>query len=219
MLSRNENRWDDLIVGPAAAEGVDMALVKAVIWNETRFAWIGDPHPVTGVTITDPAQLDREEPRIGDASIGVMQILTQTAAWVMGVPSVTRETLRDPAENINIGTRILSMYVNGWRAGDGGVRLPISRTFTVEEALAAYNGGPGAVTTHDRTGVYSAAVQAYVTRGMGAFRYFQDVQGQMPAGETPPVTEAGLIGSVDDLTVWGAIGAVLALLALAALRR
>lgn len=214
MLSKNENRWDGLIVGPAAAEGVDMALVKAVIWNETRFTWIGDPHPVTGRTITDPAQLDREEPRIGDASVGVMQILTRTAAWVMQVPSVSREMLRDPTENINIGTRVLSMYDNGWRPDGRGGRSYNRRQFTLEETLAAYNGGPGAVETHSQTGQWpNAAVAAYVARGVGAFRYFAEVQGRMPPDE-PPVT-AGFVEAG-----WGVALAVAGtLIALVALRR
>lgn len=217
MLSPNENRWDDLIVGPAALYNVPVAVIKAVIWNESRFAW---PVP------------DRQEPRLNTASIGVMQILPETALWVEcrwahEKPAMTA-ALRVPGENIRIGTHILGMYMNGWRPGSPATSCDVvpyaGGPFSVDDTFAAYNGGEGVI--HNP----GPQVQAYVASALKAYTYFSqfadagpmppdpgtgtsdpfgggpdasapvaDASGSaMPAPETP-VSDAGFSSSLPDL--------------------
>lgn len=221
MLSPHETRWDPLVYAAASSEGVEPALVKAVIWNETRFTWVGDPHPVTGRRIEHPAQLDREEPRISDASVGVMQILTGTAGWIYGRP-VSREELRDPSFNIYLGTRVLSMYLHGWRPGADGARIEGARQpFDVAETLAAYNGGPGAVQNRRADGTFPN--QGYVTAGLAAYDYFRSLElgppeplgPPSPEGAPPPEgpgIEPGTLGPAIGVGAIILVGALLALL-------
>ncbi len=175
-----EDRWDYLIRSEASEQGVPVALVKAVVANETRFRWIGDPHPVTGVLIQSAADLDRYESSAKDYSVGVMQVLTGTAKWVMG-ETYSREDLRDPGTNIRVGVRYLSMLFNGWRplhSYDGAGNLTGTerivprgvRGLTVEESLAGYNGGPGILNRRAPDGTWPN--QVYVTRGLRAYEYF-----------------------------------------------
>lgn len=198
-LYANEDRWDPTIRAEAAAEKVPVALVKAVVGNETAFRWVGDSHPGRGTLVQDPADLDREEPRIADASVGVMQILTGTASWVMG-RQFTREELRDPATNIQVGVRYLSMLFNGWRPlhkwdGQGNLLrteriIPRGlRGYTVEETLAAYNGGPGILQRRREDGTYPN--QGYVDKGLTAYSYYARQEEELPAPTSPLPPPAG----------------------------
>jgi Transglycosylase SLT domain len=182
MLSPNENRWDDLIVGPAAAENVDVAIVKAVVWNESQFRW-----PVED-RVERAHALPADDPNGPfDASVGPMQILTTTAAWFAG-GWVAKETLREPGTNLLLGTQILSAYLNGWRPGDGGARIHGVRAFSLEEALAAYNGGEGILRRRDAAGQFPRTpfdVQGYVDRGMRAYAYFKNLETPATASSEP----------------------------------
>jgi Transglycosylase SLT domain len=178
MLSPNENRWDELIVGPAAAENLEPAIVKAIIWNESGFRW-----PVEDRVERAHALPANDPNGPFDASVGPMQILTQTAAWFAG-GWVAKDTLREPATNILLGTQILSAYLNGWRPGDPGVgRIYGVRAFTLEEAFAAYNGGEGVLRHRDAAGRFPRApfdVQGYVDRAKRAYTYFAGLEARPP---------------------------------------
>ncbi len=192
---RNEDRWDPLVRPEAAAQNVSVALVKAVIGNETGFRWVGDSHPIQGTLIQTAADLDRSEPRLRDASVGVMQVLTRTAQIVLGGTPVTREELRVPAFNIHIGTVYLSQLLNGWRPdimyntqGNplSGLAFPDPvRPLTVEETLAVYNGGPRML---DRLGG-AFPNQRYVDDGLQSYNYFSEQEQQLPT--TPPAGPSG----------------------------
>ncbi len=224
-LYANEDRWDPIIRAEAAAERVPTALVKAVVGNETAFRWVGDPHPVRGTLIQSPADLDREEARVSDASVGVMQILTGTAAWVMG-EKFTREDLRHPATNIRVGVRYLSMLFNGWRPlhtfdRQGNLvrtqrRIPQGvRGFTVDETLAAYNGGPGILARRREDGSYPN--QGYINKGLTAYSYFSRQEEELPAPTTPTPPPAG--PQAPPGAVLGGLAALAVLLGLYVLRR
>lgn len=92
---------------------VSQALIEAVIHQESG----GNPRAYRG------------EPRVKDASFGLMQLLGRTAEAVAGHP-LTLEQLYDPEVNIELGVAYLaSLYraYGSWRV-----------------ALIAYNGGPRA---------------------------------------------------------------------------
>lgn len=108
---------DDLLRA-AEAEGLDPLLVASVVHVESGFR-----HDAVS--------------RVG--ARGLMQVMPATAAEVaaalgsgaLGADTFTAAALDDPATNLRIGARYLRLLVDEF----GDVRL----------ALAAYNGGPGAV--------------------------------------------------------------------------
>lgn len=104
-------KYDPLIRDAAARYKVDPRLVKAMCAKE-------DP-------TFNPAAI-REEPQIGDASVGLMQVTVTTAQHYR--PGIGREGLKDPAVNLDIGTHYLADLLA--RAGGDWWR-----------AVSAYNGG------------------------------------------------------------------------------
>ncbi len=111
----NENAWDDVIAASSRRYNVPMALIKAIIGQESKF---------------NPAAL-RGEAKIGDSSIGLMQILLSTArgegfSGTAGTQSPLTG-LFDPATNITFGTSYLSKC--------------IARTGDISGAVSMYNGG------------------------------------------------------------------------------
>jgi soluble lytic murein transglycosylase-like protein len=106
----NEETWQSVVEEAARRHGVPPELVLAVIATESQFR----PDAI------------RNEPKLGDASRGLMQILYRTAVGegYAGTP----EGLLDPATNIEYGTRYLARQYK--RAGGDWRR-----------AASAYNGG------------------------------------------------------------------------------
>jgi soluble lytic murein transglycosylase-like protein len=118
---RLSRRYASLIETHARANGLDPALVKAVIAVESSF---------------DPVALSAR------GAIGLMQIIPETGARYGLVPDDRRDVeakLRDPAINVRIGTRYLrdllarfgndvSLALAAYNAGEGNV---VSRANTV----------------------------------------------------------------------------------------
>ncbi len=105
----NENAYDAIIRDASARYGVPVGIVKGVIAQESKF----NPRAVRG------------EPQLGDASMGLMQILLATAKG-LGHRG-TADELFNPAVNIPLGTKYLAQLYR--RAGDWPA------------AISAYNGG------------------------------------------------------------------------------
>jgi len=110
MRWRHEHDFDAEIAAAATRAGVPLLLVRALIAKESGF----DPHARRG------------EPQVGDASIGLMQVLLSTARQYH--PGVTATQLEEPAVNLAIGTALLADLLH--RAGGDWWR-----------AASAYNGG------------------------------------------------------------------------------
>lgn len=114
---RLEHSQDEAIVAAAARYGVDPALVKAVVWKESRF------HP--GV-------------RGKAGEIGLMQLMdaaSQEWAEAERVYPLGERALFNPATNILAGTWYLRKLVRRYRNTDNPVAF----------ALADYNAGRGNV--------------------------------------------------------------------------
>lgn len=109
----NENTYDTIIAAESLARGsvVPVSLVKAIIATESHFK----PNAF------------RNEPQIGDASRGLMQILLRTAQGV-GFSGTPQELLQ-PAINIKYGVAFLSQLARS--KGD------------LLTAISAYNNGNG----------------------------------------------------------------------------
>jgi len=106
-------RYDELIVQAGARYGVDPALIKAVIWRETRF---------------QPGMVGAQGER------GLMQI-TEGAAqdWARAekIETFVPNDLFDPKTNIEAGTWYLAKALKHWAEKDDPVPF----------ALAEYNAG------------------------------------------------------------------------------
>jgi soluble lytic murein transglycosylase-like protein len=86
-----DSSFDSLISASSARWGVPFQWVKAVIGTESNF---------------NPGAY-RAEPRIGDASYGLMQLLSQTARG-LGWSGDDADELFDPVLNIELGTKLLA---------------------------------------------------------------------------------------------------------------
>jgi hypothetical protein len=118
--------YDWAIATAANAYGVDPALIKAVISQESN--WVPTAY--------------RAEPRVNDASYGLMQILLATAKAVTGNPALTSNDLFQPEINIDIGTRFLAQVLstygspNGISAYNAGRPISGNQSSYVEPVLA-----------------------------------------------------------------------------------
>lgn len=130
------NTFDPLIWQTAQRHGVDPYFVKAVVAAESSF---------------DPKAY-RAEPRINDASYGLMQTLYRTAKDMgyQGAP----EGLFDPATSVEYGTKYLAHQLRRYNGS-----LPY--------AAAAYNAGTAYV---DNAGHFRN--QTYVDRVMRFYQQF-----------------------------------------------
>jgi len=152
-----EDQYDALIWTAANARGLDPLLVKAIVAQESGF----QPNAF------------RAEPRIGDASRGLMQVLYGTARD-MGYRG-SADGLFDPATSIEYGTAWLAKQ---WvRYQYGGRQLT--------DAIAAYNAG---------TAVFDAPRGSYSNQGYvdGVLRYYQgyrNAEAQAPPSGGVPVAE------------------------------
>ena len=112
-----ESSQDRNILNSAQKHGVDPALIKAVIWRESKF---------------DP------EARGGKGETGLMQIMEDTGLEWAGAQRVmlfSGAVLRDPARNIECGTWYLRKLLGRYQQTDDPVPY----------ALADYNAGRGNV--------------------------------------------------------------------------
>lgn len=142
------HRYDRLIREAARRNAIDPALVKAVIWQESRF---------------NP----RARGRVGE--LGLMQLRELAAIdWSssQGIRSFSFEQLQDPATNIQAGTWYLAMVLRRYQDTDDPVPY----------ALADYNAGRGNVLRWNKgaAATNSAAFLDQVTFP-GTRRYIENV--------------------------------------------
>lgn len=115
--THRESSQDKNILAASRKHGVDPALIKAVVWRESRF----DPH----------AQGTKGE-------VGLMQIMENTGlewAGAQGVPLFSKHLLLDAGRNIDCGTWYLRKLLGRYPRTDNPVPY----------ALADYNAGRGNV--------------------------------------------------------------------------
>jgi soluble lytic murein transglycosylase len=133
QIRRPEGRYDGLIRAAGSRYGVDPALVKAVVWKESRF----DPNA-----------------RGSSGEIGLMQIMPPAAQeWASSerLRSFQHEQLFDPEKNILAGSWYLHVQLRKYARTDNPIPY----------ALASYNAGPGN-SARWRTGAASTNSEAFI---------------------------------------------------------
>ena len=156
-----------IIANAAAKYNVEKALIKAVMRRESAFK----PNAV------------REEPQIGDASIGLMQVLVKTAQWQMNDSNINRQMLFDPAFNVEVGTKYLRYLLNRY-SGD------------LKKAIAAYNAGSA---KYSSSGDGSFINQSYVDYVYGWYLTYKDEDKQI-FGPMPMIQNADEPSLISDNT-------------------
>lgn len=115
--NRREHRQDKVILAAAKRYDVDPALVKAVVWRETKF---------------------NPDARGRAGEVGLMQIMESTALdWASAekIYPFEHENLFDPAKNTAAGAWYLAKVLKRYRSTDNPIPY----------ALADYNAGRGNV--------------------------------------------------------------------------
>jgi soluble lytic murein transglycosylase-like protein len=103
--------YDKTIKRYSGIYGIDAALIKAIIKNESNF------NPLAS----------RHEAHLNDTSWGLMQVLLTTAKWIIKDDKLTAQKLLIPETNINAGTAYLAYQKK--------------RYYNVKDIIAAYNAG------------------------------------------------------------------------------
>lgn len=137
----DERAYDVMIARVARRHSLDPRLVKAIVHTESSY---------------DPDAF-RNEPRIKDASRGLMQILGRTAHDV-GFEGPL-DNLFDPETNLEIGSRYLARQLKRYK-GD------------THSAVAAYNAG--AARRHSNQTFRNQPYVDKVMQAMQAFETFAD---------------------------------------------
>lgn len=181
---RNENRYDHLARAASALHIVPQPLIKAVIGAESAY----DPRAY------------RAEPQINDASRGLMQLLERTARSLGHVGGV--DSLFDPLNSINLGSKLLAENYKHARAGKPGA----APGDLWEVAISAYNAGWSRERPNDAKRNASGAFvnQSYVDKVLRLTKYYGGVQGlRVPRGELGPATAtAAIVAAVITGLYW-----------------
>lgn len=163
MVWRDENKFDPLVHSAAALYQVPVPLIKAVIGQESAFK---------------PAAF-LAEPRIDDASRGLMQVLLRTARR-LGYTGPT-DDLFDPETSILLGTKLLAA---NYRQARGNWDV----------AISAYNAGFSSSRPWDgkrEDAGFKFINQSYVDRVKDNWTYFET--GRRPVGAADIGVLAGLL--------------------------
>jgi soluble lytic murein transglycosylase-like protein len=175
MLFPNENDYDAIINSVASSYGVDPSLIKATIAQESSFK----------------PDAYREEPTIGDASTGLMQLLNRTAKALgyTGPP----EGLKDPATNIGFGVKLISQNI---KQAQGNVDV----------AISAYNAGFSSIRPNDakRDKDGNIVNQSYVNKVKTYYAYFK---GAITSTEVQVAQVQQTVS--DNITLIGIAGALI----------
>ena len=114
--------YDDLIAEASAKHGVDRALLKAIVWHESRF---------------DPT-------KVHDGGYGLMQIGKGTGMeWAAAhrVESFMVTDLLDARTNLQAGAWYLRQALDHWRDADDPVVFGLAEYVAGPEAIERWTGG------------------------------------------------------------------------------
>lgn len=145
---------DALIAAAAARHGVDPLLVKAVVWQESRF---------------QPDKLG------GHGERGLMQV-TEPAAqdWVRatGVETFVPEDLLDPKTNLEVGTWYLAQALNHWKGQADPLPFALGEYNAGRSRVKRWSGGARMSAEELAAAMDIASTRAYVAAVRGRHEYY-----------------------------------------------
>lgn len=146
---------DDAIASAAERNGVDPLLVKAVIWQESRFV---------------PDKLGSHGER------GLMQV-TEPAAqdWVKaeGIETFVPEDLLDPKTNIEVGTWYLGRALRHWSGQDDPLPFALGEYNAGRSRVKRWSRGEQITAEELKRAMDIASTRAYVTAVRGRYDYYR----------------------------------------------
>jgi soluble lytic murein transglycosylase len=147
--------YNETIAVAAARHGVDPLLVKAVIWQESRF------HP---------------DKLGGHGERGLMQV-TEPAAqdWVKaeGIETFVPEDLLDPKTNIEIGTWYLARALRHWSSQEDPLPFALGEYNAGRSRVRRWSRGEQISAEELRKAMDIASTRAYVAAVRGRYEYYR----------------------------------------------
>lgn len=148
--------YDDIIAGVAARHGVDPLLVKAVIWQESRF----------------------HEDKLGShGERGLMQV-TEPAAqdWVAaeGIETFTPADLLDPKTNIEVGTWYLGNALAHWSGQSDPLPFVLGEYNAGRSRVKRWSGGNQMTAKELDKAMDIPSTRAYVAAVRKRYEYYKN---------------------------------------------
>ena len=157
------NVYDQEIAAAAARNGVDPLLVKAVVWQESRF------HP---------------DKLGGHGERGLMQV-TEPAAqdWVEanGVETFVPEDLLDPKTNLEVGTWYLAQAMKHWSTQDDPLPFALGEYNAGRSRVKRWSGGTQMSAEELDAAMDIASTRAYVSAVHARYDYYVQRGDKLPA--------------------------------------
>lgn len=161
------NAYDEEIAMVAARQGVDPLLVKAVIWQESRF------------------QPDKSG---AHGERGLMQV-TEPAAqdWVdaEGIETFVPEDLFDPKTNIEVGTWYLGRALRHWSAQEDPLPFALGEYNAGRSRVNRWSGGKMISAEELRQAMDIASTRAYVAAVRQRYEYYRQRGDVLPTPANP----------------------------------
>ena len=147
---------DAAIAGAAARHGVDPLLIKAVVWQESRF---------------QPDKLGAHGER------GLMQV-TEPAAqdWVdaLGVETFVPEDLLDPKTNVEVGAWYLAQALNHWSGQQDPLPFALGEYNAGRSRVKRWSGGANISAEELAKAMDIASTRAYVAAVRNRYEYYRE---------------------------------------------
>lgn len=147
---------NELISAAAKRHGVDPLLVKAVVWQESRF---------------QPAKLG------GHGERGLMQV-TEPAAqdWVqaLGVETFVPEDLLDPKTNLEVGTWYLAQALRHWGEQANPLPFALGEYNAGRSRVKRWSGGARMSAEELDAAMDIASTRAYVAAVQNRYEYYRE---------------------------------------------
>jgi len=155
--------YDSQIANVAARHGVDPLLVKAVVWQESRF------HP---------------DKLGGDGERGLMQV-TEPAAqdWVvaLGIETFVPTDLLDPKTNLEVGTWYLAQALKHWSSQEDPLPFALGEYNAGRSRVKRWSGGAQISAKELAAAMDIASTRAYVAAVRNRYEFYRDRGDKLPA--------------------------------------
>ena len=148
--------YDDKIAAAAARNGVDPLLVKAVIWQESRF------HP---------------DKLGGHGERGLMQVTEPAAqdwATAEGIETFVPEDLLDPKTNIEVGTWYLGRALRHWSTQEDPLPFALGEYNAGRSRVQRWSGGELITAEELRRAMDIASTRAYIAAVRARYEYYRE---------------------------------------------